>query len=457
MVAAGDKVLVGVSGGPDSICLLNVLEDLRSRYSLTILVAHFNHKLRGAASERDAQFVEQVALGKGLAFMEGSGDVGAYAKAAKLSIEAAGRELRYDFFVRSSLSAGADKVAVGHSADDQAETILMRLLRGAGPEGLAGIPPVRLLGKSTGRPTLIRPLLNAWRSDIMHYVRTRKLKYRKDVSNESLEYLRNKIRLELIPHLKKEYNPKIRQRLANAASALAIENDFMETESGLLASEMIIERKPGWLVFDVRLLATLHPSLRKRIVSALVSLADARASMLEAVHFDDADALLCSDSGRLDLPGGLRFEISEGRGLISRTAQQPQISTKAFNVSIDGTTSIPVLDIVVKTKVMGCISSPPHLVRLCNPNRQYFNLDEVRPPIEIRLRRPGDSFSPLGASGSKKLKDFFIDKKVPRFLRDRVPLLISNGRIMWIMGYAIDRKFRLKSDTGSAFRVDYER
>ncbi len=457
MLAAGDKVLVGVSGGPDSICLLNVLEDLRSQYSLTIFVAHFNHKLRGAASERDAQFVEQVALGKGLAFVSGSGDVGAYAKAAGLSIEAAGRTLRYDFFVRSSISAGADKVAVGHSADDQAETILMRLMRGAGPEGLAGIPPVRLLGKSTGRPTLIRPLLNEWRSDIMCYVRTRKLKYRKDVSNESLEYLRNKIRLELIPHLKKEYNPKIKQRLANAASALAIENDFMETESGLLASEMIIERKPGWLVFDVRLLATLHPSLRKRIVSALVSLADARASMLETVHFDEADALLRSDSGMLDLPGGLRLEISEGMGLISGNMQQPQSSTKTFNVSIDGTTSIPELDIVVKTKVMESISSSRRLVRLCNPNRQYFNLDEVRPPVEIRLRRPGDSFSLLGSSGSKKLKDFFIDKKVPRFFRDRVPLLVSNGKIMWVMGYAIDRKFRLKPDTGSAFRVDYER
>lgn len=456
MLAAGDTVLVALSGGPDSVCLLDILTELRSKYSLTVCAAHFNHKLRGEAAERDADFAEKLARRKGLAFATSSADVRAFAKERKLSVEDAARTFRYEFLLRSSLSMGAHKVAVGHTADDQAETMLMRLIRGAGPEGLAGIPPVRLLGNSGG-PKVIRPLIYAWRSDIMRYVRARKLKFRRDLSNESTEYLRNRIRLELLPRLEKEYNPRIKQRLAAAASALAVESDFVANEAKLLTSEMVIEARPGWVLFHADLLASLHPALRKRIVSSLVSLAKLGAPMLEASHFSDADALLCAAAGRLDLPGGLRLEVSGGMGLVSGSAERRVASKRTFAVSLSGKTVVASLNVVVKTKLMPDISSPSRLVRLCSPNRQYFDADAVRPPLEIRTRRPGDSFGPLGTRGTKKLKDFFIDKKVPRFLRDHVPLLLSNDRIMWVMGYAVDRKFMLKPTSTAALRVDYDK
>ncbi len=456
MLTTGDTVLVALSGGPDSVCLLDILEELRAKYSLTVCAAHFNHRLRGEAAERDARFAETLARRKGLAFVTGSADVGAFAKERKLSVEDAARRLRYEFLLRSSLSLGADKVAVGHTADDQAETMLMRLIRGSGPEGLAGIPPVRLLGDSGG-PKIIRPLIYAWRSDIMAYVRSRKLKFRKDLSNESTEYLRNRIRLELLPRLQKEYNPRIKQRLAAAASALAVESDFVDTEAKLLTNEMVIEARPGWVLFHADLLASLHPALRKRIVSSLVSLAKLGAPMLETSHFGDADALLCAAAGRLDLPGRLRLEVSGGMGLVSETARQRGLPRKTFTVSLGGKTVVAPLNAVVKTKLITGVSSPSRLVRLCSPSRQYFDADAVRPPLEIRARRPGDSFGPLGVRGTKKLKDFFIDKKVPRFLRDHVPLLLSNGRIMWVMGYAVDRKYMLKPTSTAALRVDYEK
>jgi tRNA(Ile)-lysidine synthase len=455
MLGAGDVVLVALSGGPDSVCLLSALEELRSRLSLTICAAHFNHRLRGEDFERDARFARRLSEQKGCAFVSGAGDVGAFAKEQGLSLEDAGRKLRYEFLLRSARSLGANRVAVGHNADDQAETVLMRLMRGAGPHGLAGIPPVRRLGGPRG-PEIIRPLINAWRADIMRYLRARKLKYRKDATNESPEYLRNKIRLELLPELEKQYNPRIKERLAYAASSLAAENDFIETQAQLLASEIVVEKRPSWVVFDAVVLGAMHPAIRKRIFRALVSLAKTDAPMLEALHYEEADALICKGAGRLDLPGALRLEISEGAGLVSGIPTRGARPGGVFDVSLQGKTSIPELNLSVEIKILSAVKSPLRLARMCSQNRQYFDLDAVRPPLEIRLRRPGDSFRPLGARGGKKLKDFFIDNKTPRFLRDRVPLLLSDGRIMWVMGHAIDDKYRLKPGSSAALRVDYD-
>jgi tRNA(Ile)-lysidine synthase len=468
MLGRGDSVLVALSGGPDSVCLLDVLEHLRPKYSLTISVAHFNHRLRGEASNQDAAFAREVAARKGLVFISSSADVRAAAEQEKLSIEAAGRKLRYAFLLRSSQALGAIKIAVGHTADDQAETVLMRLLRGSGPEGFAGIPPVRFLTRPLGEPSdkpsgasstpkIIRPLINVWRSEIMAHVREHKLRYCEDETNLSPEYLRNRVRHDLIPELEAHYNPQIKRRLVNAAASLALESDFMEAEASLLSSEILLESNCGWVVFDAGTLAELHPALRKRIISNLVRLARADSPMLESSHYQDADALLCAGAGKLDLPGKLRLEISERTGLISETLRPRANFPPTLNIALGGSTMIPHFDIVVKTKLMTNVSAPQRLVKLCNANRQYFDMDLVKVPLEIRARRAGDSFSPLGANGSKKLKDYFIDKKVPRFLRDHVPLLFSNGKIMWVMGHAMDREFRLKPNSKAALRVDYEK
>jgi tRNA(Ile)-lysidine synthase len=353
------------------------------------------------------------------------------------------------------VTLGANKVATGHHADDQAETVIMRLIRGSGPQGLSGIPPVRNLGSDNCRQ-IIRPLIDTWRSDIMSYIRANKLKYRTDESNESPEYLRNRIRLELLPMLEKEYNPRIKRRLASAASALAAENDFIEAESSLIAGEVVVERKPGWVRFDASLLAAFHPALRKRVFLALTFSAKPDAGMLGSLHYEEADSIVRTGRGRLDLPGGLRLEISEGAGLISEVSKTGVKSRKTFEIAIGGATLLPEFGLKIKTTVMTEIKSPERLARMCSPSRQYFDLDALRMPLEVRLRRPGDAFRPLGARGGKKLKDFFIDKKVPRFLRDRVPLLISNGKIAWALGHAIDNAYRLRPGSTAALRVDYE-
>ena len=216
MLEKGDRVLVALSGGPDSVCMLNILDELRAEFSFDLCVAHFDHKLRPAA-EQDVEFARNTAERMGVVFLTGSDDVRAFAEEQKLSIEDAARRLRYEFLLRSALSLGAGKVAVGHNADDQAETVLMRLIRGSGPRGLAGIPPTRPLVKGGG-PKIIRPLIDVWRADIMGHLDTRGLEFCKDETNDSTEFLRNKIRLELIPGLEKEYNPRIKRRLASAAT-----------------------------------------------------------------------------------------------------------------------------------------------------------------------------------------------------------------------------------------------
>jgi tRNA(Ile)-lysidine synthase len=169
------------------------------------------------------------------------------------------------------------------------------------------------------------------------------------------------------------------------------------------------------------------------------------------------EMLLHAGKGGLDLPGGLGLEVSEGKGLVAEPAGARKLPRSVFTVPVGGNAVIPEFGLDVKTKVLDSVSSPSRLIRMCTPQRQYFELAAVRPPLEVRFRRPGDSFRPLGTRGTKKLKDFFIDKKVPRFLRDRVPLLLSRGRIMWVMGYAIDEKFKLKPDSTAALRVDHER
>ncbi len=455
MVSGGEAVLVGFSGGPDSVCLLDVLDQLKAKYRFRLYVAHFNHKLRGKSSEEDAQFAEEAVRRRKLIFISSSADVAAYADENKLSLEAAGRRLRYEFFRRSSFSVGATRVALGHTADDQAETMLMRLIRGAGPEGLAGIPPIRPLDKNSNL-LIIRPLIGTWRSEIMEYVEEKKLEVRIDKSNQSLEFFRNRVRLELIPHIEREFNPLIKQRLVSAAAALSTDNDFLATESDLLAQETLLERHKGWILFDARMLAQLHPALRKRIISRLVSLAHPEPPMLEAPHFAAAEKALAAGGGRLDLPGRLILEVSEGAGLISLPPARKAPPKKAFAIDHSGTHAIPELGLLVKTTIQKT-SSPSRLIRQCTPTRQYFDLKKVKGPLEVRVRRPGDAFQPLGTLGRKKLKDFFIDKKVPRFLRQRVPLLVSDSRIMWVMGYAIDEHFMLKPTSTSALRVDYEK
>jgi tRNA(Ile)-lysidine synthase len=455
MFSDGELIMVAFSGGPDSVCLLDVLERLKSKYGVRLCLAHFNHKLRGRAAEEDALFAEEVAKRRKMMFVSSAGDVADYAKEHRLSTEEAGRILRYEFFLRSSLSTGAAKVALGHTADDQAETILMRLIRGAGPGGLAGIPPTRPLNETKGI-TIVRPLINTWRSDIMQFLEEKKLVFREDASNKEPDYFRNRIRLQLIPHLEKEFNPQIKQRLAGTASSLAIENDFLAKEGSLLAEEVVLERRPHWVVFDAKMLGGLHPALRARILLRLMKMVRPNPPMLEASHIAGMDIIL-SSGGKIQLPARICLEISEGAGLIMDLSARSTPPKQAVPISLSGTTAIAALNLVVKTGVLQKISSPSRLVHLCTPTRQYFDLRTIRPPLEIRVRRAGDSFLPLGSRGRKKLKDFFIDKKVPRFLRQHIPLLISHGKIIWIMGYAIDEHFKLTPDSTSALRVDYER
>jgi len=455
MLSGGEMVLVAFSGGPDSVCLLDVLQKLQKKYSIRLGVAHFNHRLRGEASEKDAEFAEQVAGRNKLMFISSSADVAAYAKENKLTVEDAGRKLRYEFFFRSSLSIGATKIALGHTADDQAETILMRLIRGAGPEGLAGIPPARTADER-GNVRIIRPLIYTWRNDLIQYVQKQKLEYRTDVSNEEPEYFRNKVRLELLPLLMREYNAQIKRRLAATASALSIENDFLSSETRLLAGEVLLERKREWVLFDAKMLSRFHPALRARVFAHLVKLARPAPPMLEAFHYAAADALFLA-GGRMNLPGDMFLELNEEVGVVASPKALSAPIKGSFPIRLSGRQYSKELNILVKTSVLPKISSPARLIRQCSRTRQYFDLKAVRAPLEIRVKKPGDIFWPLGMDGSKKLKDFFIDRKIPRFIRNQIPLLLSEGRIMWVMGYAIDKRFKLKPNSKSALRVDYEK
>jgi tRNA(Ile)-lysidine synthase len=433
MLSAGDSVIVAVSGGPDSAALLHALHSLAPEFHLTLHVFHMNHRLRGESSAGDAGYVEALAHRLGLPCTTvalGEGELHSQAG----SLQANARALRYAAIERLAERLKVNRVALGHNRDDQAETVLMRLLRGAGTKGLSGIPPVR----TDGALTYVRPLLEVPRRRIEQYCHDHELFPRHDESNLKPDYLRNRIRLELLPHLAQTYNPAIAANLAQTAEVIREEDRFLE-ELALAALER--SRAPGEKAGLVGSLLLNEPlSLARRAVR-LAARAVAGPSYdlgLEAVTRVLEAAASEHGTKRIDLPGGLQFTVEYGvcRFSLPPGERAPETAT-LWPVVGSGRTEIPELHLVVEAEPAG---TP------CGPFEAAFDADLLPGPLAIRLRSAGDRLWPSGMEGTKKLQDLLVDAKVPRSQRDRVPLLVSGAEILWVIGYRLDRRF-LATDT----------
>ena len=452
LVSPGDKLVVAVSGGPDSVCLLYILLELREQLGVALHVAHLNHRLRGSDSAADAAYVAGLARRLGLPATIESRDVKAYCKTNRLSLEEAAREVRYSFLAQVARSVGAARIAVGHTADDHIETVLMHLLRGSGTRGLRGLLPVNRWRSGGLDLTVIRPLLDVTRLDTAAYCRARRLRPRIDSSNLSVEPFRNRVRHFLIPELRK-YNPRVDEALRRTAAIAAADLDYIDQAVDRLWPE-IVREQDGGLIIDKKGLVALPPALKQHLLRRAVESVLGSLKDIEAGHIEDLLDVLEKPAGRLiGLPFGITLTVEYDRFVLAKDSVSlcpfpPLESETALN--IPGLTRLP------GWNIEAAVLSPSE-VKFTEAKdtgfSAYFDFARTGRDLSVRSRRPGDRFQPLGMDGVKKLNRFMIDARVPRSWRRRVPVVVSPAQIVWVVGCRIDERVKVTGATSKVLRL----
>ena len=439
LLRPGERVLVAVSGGPDSTCLLLTLAALRASLRFELHAAYFDHQLRGPrAAAREQRFVRSLTEQLDVPLHCGGGDVRAHARGR--SPEEAARELRYRFLAQAARTAACGAVAVGHTRDDQAETVLLHLVRGSGLRGLAAmapaapwplpVPPAGLETEAEA-PRLVRPLLGLSRDDTEGCCRQAGVVPLRDPSNRSRAFLRNRIRGELLPLLRR-YNPRIEDALARLADAAATDVALLERlAADALLTDVTVE--PGVIRLARRRLVELPAALQRHAVRLAVVRLLGEARGLADRH---VRAVLRASTGptgaKLDLPRGLRVEVRRDAVVLSTTppAGPPPLPEGEVTLPVAGSARFGRW----RFRAELATETPPDLSSACDPHTAVLDADACGDRLWLRRRRRGDRFHPLGLAGTKKLQDFFVDAHVPRSERDAVPLVCSERGIAWVVG-----------------------
>jgi len=416
---------------PDSVALLHSLYQLREEYQISLFVVHLNHMFRGREAEEDAEFVAKMGQRLDIPSFIESVNVPRIMEETGLSAQLAARQVRYQLYERILAQEGAQKIALGHHGDDQAETILMRFLRGAGADGLTGIPPVR--------ERIIRPLLEVSRQEIENYCQEQELAFRTDYSNLKTIYLRNKIRLELLPLLEKEYNSNIRQTLVRLGDILRADSYYLQEKALEALEEALIRFEEGRMILSWEKISAHSKALQRRIYRESIRKVRGNLDNISFEHLEDLlDFFLREERGQKTLPGGLLIEKSYGNILIKSKESQEEFT---YKLQIPGSTSIPELGMKIISKLIENPSLAKPKVDI--PWQAYLDYYPACGELVVRNRREGDRIRPLGMTGSKKLKEFFIDQKIPRYERDRIPLVAQGSEILWIVGKRLGNKREL--------------
>lgn len=409
----GEKLVVAVSGGADSVCLLYILAGLRKELGIKLHVAHLNHQLRGKDSAADARYVSGLAKKLKIPATIASQDVKAYQKQYRLTLEEAAREVRYNFLAYVAKKVGATKAAVGHTADDHVETLLMHLVRGSGMRGLRGLMPVSQLKFFSGRLMVIRPLLELRHEETVAYCCTHKIKPRLDATNLTTESTRNKIRLQLLPLLRK-YNPQIHMSLMRLAHTAADDYDYIEKVAQYL-SESVCKKEKNAIIIKKKELRELHPALQRQIIRGAVAEVLGSLKDIESSHIEDIINALEKPAGKvIGLPFGLTFTIEYDRYIL--TAESTSLCPFSpidgeIALKIPGKTSLPGGEITITIEKKSARGKGVN-----NPNDfvAWLDYDRAGKKLIVRNRQNGDRFQPLGMKQLKKLNVFMIDARVPQ-------------------------------------------
>ena len=483
LIPPEEIVVIGVSGGADSVCLLHVLVKWQEGLGIKLHVAHLNHQLRGGESEADAQYVSNLAGSLGIPITIGKQDVAAYRSERNLSVEEAARELRYAFLARVAGEVGANRVAIGHTRDDQVETILMHILRGTGITGLCGLAPCSPMaygrqGMSWPASSLslrakrsnllvIRPLLDITREETTSYCQEHQLAPRIDSSNLSLSFFRNRLRLQLLPLLR-QYNPSIDQALLRLADIAKEDNAFIEQQAAGLWDE-VARQENNAIYLDRKQIASLPRALQRQLLRAALTKLAGDVRDIEASHIEAARSLLNKPVGkRISLPHGFICQGGYDELVIASIAKQSQLPPcpfpplpGEFSLKVPGKTVFPgwkVIASVVGERVnslllRGVLSTSEGTCR--SKLVADFDLHKIGTELSVRQRRTGDKFQPLGMSMPKKLYEFMVDAKIPRSWRGHIPIVCSPHQIIWVVGWRIDDRVKTTEASKEILRLEF--
>ncbi len=441
LLEKGDKVLVAFSGGPDSRALLAALLELSEFYSLRLALAHFNHLLRPSAAE-DERFVAEVARQNALPLYLKREDIRAYARRHHLNIEEAGRERRYAFLRQTAARVGASKIATGHTMTDQAETFLLRLLRGTGRTGLTSVAPVV-------DGLVIRPLLGVERSEVESFLKVRGLSFRIDESNFDRRYLRNRVRLELIPFLEKKFEPRIVRQIARLVDVLTEEEEWLDKLSQTEA-EKVVRMEKNRFFLDMEAMNLLPVPLARRVVR--IFLGRLRGDLRQVSYRDVESVRLLGEGKEVQVAGGLVLK-REKRRLFLRT---PQPLKSSWEYLWDGEKDlvIPELGLSFSGRRKKIVASEIDRLPFDDDWRAFLDASRLCFPLLVRNRRPGDRYQPLGAPGQKKLKEILRHRNIPVAERDERPVFFSAGQIAWVLGLPVAEAFKVTSRTKEIFIIE---
>ena len=445
MLQYGDRVLVAVSGGPDSVALCHILRQLRKTYGVELVVTHVHHGLRGREADQDALFVQDLASQLGLPIVMERVDVHTWRKTHGGSMQMAARELRYQCLQQIMANEGTSKLALGHNADDQAEEILLRIFRGAGQRGLTGMPPHSHNG-------VIRPLLECHRHEITSYLEDRSFAFRQDKSNLKPWCQRNLLRLELLPRLQQDFNSNLNATLLRTSNIFREEEEFWDSLLGEWLDQHSVECEDNRLRLPIESLLETHPAMQRRLLRRVV---EKVKGDLRGFGFHHTEILLqlCSSAApnsSIDLPGSLKAEKNYS-WLTIGLRHQPH---ENFYYEIPGPGSYPFPSLnhrMILEYLAGDLTSGFSR----RPNEALMDLDKISFPLVLRSSNVGDRFRPLGLGGGKKVRKFFIDAKIPRSQRRRVPILCSGGQIIWVVGHRLDDRVKVTTNTGRLLRLLY--
>ncbi len=454
-------VVVGVSGGPDSVCLLHALSALRAELGLRIHVAHLDHRLRGVQSSEDASYVSRLADELGMTSTVESRDVTAYRTERHLSLEEAAREVRYSFFAQVVKLAGATAVAVGHTRDDNVETILMHIVRGTGTRGMRGLLPVTDLQTASGRVTVIRPLLEVTRQETAQYCAEHRLAPRTDESNRSLSLLRNRIRLELLP-LMRTYNTQVDDALSRIARIATDEYDFLDQEARRVWDK-VAGVESGVVILRKDAVLKLAPALKRQVLRLAVGEFVVDLKDIESGHVETLVEAIDGPSGRVfQLPGGLVFVIERDRCLLGRAGASlcplPPLEGES-PLNVPGQTVVSGWRITARVlpSERGRSASPVTSRPTELAFSACFDYDSIGCSLAVRPVLPGDRFEPLGLGASKKVSRFMMDGGVPLSWRKRVPIVVTPQQVAWVVGWRIDDRLRVTDETSKVLLIDFAR
>ena len=440
MLSAGQRVGVAVSGGVDSMVVLHILTELARRWGLELTVCHLNHNLRGEESLRDAHFVKRVAERLGLKLVSRTLRQGTMPPG--VSTQSWARGERLGFFHETIKKHALHRMALGHNMDDNAETILMRLIRGTSLEGLKGIEPVR--------GPFVRPLIEVRREEIEEFARGHSIEYVEDSTNRSTRYLRNRIRLELLPYLKAHYNPSIVETLSRISGLLRRDAHYMEGQATELFERLATVNKEE-VRFRRRELLCVDEALLARLFLKAVETLCHRRDLMETPQVEEFLWALRTERPNLtvSLGGGLYLKRVYGEIVVSMGRPSGTPVPEETMLKVPGVTTIKGTGYLLKTEV---VARPERLNE--GRNVAYFDYEYLPRHLVVRTFRPGDRIHPLGMDGTKKLKELFIDEKLPLEERRRIPVVVADGRIIWVAGMRQSEEFRVRDDTRKVLRIE---